>query len=58
MSDLLDAIRLADHPDPESALACLEALDVFDVDADGVHSVEPLLMRSWPHRWSAAADDE
>ncbi len=32
VSDLLDAIKLADHPDPESALACLEALDVFDVD--------------------------
>ena len=58
VSDLLDAIKLADHPDPESALACLEALDVFDVDADGVHSIEPLLMRSWPRRWSAAADDE
>ena len=58
VSDLLDAIKLADHPDPESALACLEALDVFDVDADGVHSIEPLLMRSWPRRWPAAADDE
>ena len=30
VSDLLEAISLADHPDPESALACLDALnDVF-----------------------------
>ena len=58
VSDLLDAIKLADHPDPESALACLEALDVFDVDAAGVHSVEPLLMRCWPYGRSAAVGDE
>jgi len=49
VSDLLDAIKFADHPDPESALACLDAFDVFDVDAAGVHSIEPLLMRCWPY---------
>jgi hypothetical protein len=46
VSDLLEAIRLADYPDPESALACLGALAVFDVDKAGVRSVEPLL-RCW-----------
>lgn len=34
---------------PESALACLDSLNLFDVDAGGVHSVEPLLMRCWPY---------
>ena len=58
VSDLLDAIKLANHPDPESALACLDALDVFDVDAAGVHSVEPLLMRCWPYGRSTAVGDE
>jgi hypothetical protein len=47
VSDLLDAIRLADHPEPEAALSCLEALAIFDVDATGLHSVEPLLARCW-----------
>ena len=46
VSDLLDAIKFANHPDPESALACLDALDVFEVDTAGGDSVEPLLMRS------------
>jgi hypothetical protein len=58
VSDLLDAIKFADHPDPESALACLDALDVFDVDAAGVHSVEPLLMRSWPYGRPTPIGDE
>jgi hypothetical protein len=58
VSDLLEAIRLADHPDPESALACLDALGVFDVEAAGMHCAEPLLARCWPHRRSAAVDDE
>ena len=58
VSDLLEAISLANHPDPESALACLDALAVFDVDAAGVHSVEPLLVRCWPHRRPASAGDE
>ena len=58
VSDLLDAIKFANHPDPESALACLDALDLFDVDPAGVHSVEPLLMRSWPYGRSAAVGDE
>lgn len=48
VSDLLDAIRLAGYPASESALACLDALAVFDVDAAGVHRVEPLLARCWP----------
>ncbi len=58
VSDLLEAIKLADHPDPESALACLDALDVFDVDAAGVHGVEPLLMRCWPYGRPTVASDE
>ncbi len=58
VSDLLEAISLTDHPDPESALACLDALDVFDVDAGGVHSVEPLLMRCWPYGRPAPVGDE
>jgi hypothetical protein len=58
VSYLLEAIGLADHPDPESALACLDALAVFDVDAAGVHRVEPLLVQCWPYRRSAAVGDE
>jgi hypothetical protein len=57
VSDLLEAIRLADHPDPDSALACLEALAVFDLDEAGLHHVEPLLMRSWPYWRPTAASD-
>ena len=58
VSDLLDAIGLAEHPDPESALACLEALAVFDVDTDGLSSVEPLLARCWPYRRLIAVNDD
>jgi hypothetical protein len=58
VSDLLEAVRLADHPDPESALACLDALAVLDVDAMGVHRVEPLLAHCWPYRRLAAVGDE
>ncbi len=58
VSDLLEAIRLTDHPDPESALACLDAFSVFDLDAVGVHRVEPLLVRCWPYRRPTAVDDE
>jgi hypothetical protein len=58
VSDLLEAIGMADHPDPDSALACLEALAVFDVDPAGVHRVEPLLARCWPHRQSIAVGDD
>ena len=58
VSYLLEAIRLADHPDPEAALACLDALAVFDVDTAGVHRVEPLLVRCWPYRRPTAIGDE
>jgi hypothetical protein len=58
VSYLLEAIGLADHPGPESALACLDALAVFDVDEAGVHHVEPLLVQCWPYRRSAAVGDE
>jgi hypothetical protein len=58
VSDLLEAIGLADHPDPEAALACLDALAVFDVDAAGAHRVEPLLVRCWPYRRPTAVRDE
>lgn len=58
VSDLFEAMRLADHPDPDAALACLEALAVFDVDAAGMHYVEPLLVRCWPYWRPAAASDE
>jgi hypothetical protein len=58
VSDLLEAIRLADHPHPDSGLACLEALAVFDMDLDGAHRVEPLLARCWLSRRPTAVGDE
>jgi hypothetical protein len=40
--------------DPETAVACLQALGVFDVDfdvdEDGRYQLDPLLVRCWPHR--------
>jgi len=58
VSDLLDAIKFAEHPDPESALACLDALAVFDVDTDGCRSVESVLARCWPYRRLTPASDD
>jgi hypothetical protein len=49
LADLVAAASMAvDDPDP--AVACLQALGVFDVDNDGVYRPEPLLVRSWQHR--------
>ncbi|HET9894101.1 MAG TPA: hypothetical protein VFQ44_04150 [Streptosporangiaceae bacterium] len=58
VSDLQEAIALSGHPDPGSALACLDALDVFDVDDTGRHSVEQTLMRCWPYREQPVSSDE
>jgi hypothetical protein len=48
--DLLDAIRLSGHSEPEAALSCLEALALFDAEEDGTYSVEGLVARCWPYR--------
>ncbi len=58
VSDLLEAIALSDVSDTESALACLDALAVFDVDAAGLHTVEPLLFRCWSHSSPTAVTRE
>lgn len=58
ISDLLEAIKLADHPDPDSILACLQALSVFDMSEDGTYRVERVLERSWPHRWPIMDSEE
>ena len=58
VSDLLEAIALSGHPDPGSAFACLDALDVFDVDDTGRHSVERTLVRCWPYRERPVSSDE
>ncbi|MGI8333690.1 hypothetical protein ACRYCC_27390 [Actinomadura scrupuli] len=49
IADLVAAAALA-VDDPDTAVACLQALGVFDVDADGMYRPEPLLVRSWPYR--------
>ncbi|WP_344941202.1 hypothetical protein [Sphaerisporangium flaviroseum] len=36
--------------DPSAAVRCLEALGVFDRDADGAYRLDPLLTRAWPSR--------
>lgn len=36
--------------DPDVAVECLLALQVFDTDADGKFVPEPLLLSCWPHR--------
>ena len=36
--------------EPSTAVECLIALQVFDVDADGKFVPEPLLVRCWPRR--------
>ena len=58
ISDMLEAIKLADHPDPDSMLACLQALSVFDMSEDGTYRVERVLERSWPHRWPIKDGEE
>jgi hypothetical protein len=49
LADLVTAASIA-VDDPETAVACLQALGVFDIDADGNYQLEPLLVRSWPQR--------
>ncbi len=49
LADLVTAASMA-VDDPDTAVACLQALGVFDIDADGKYRLEPLLARSWPHR--------
>jgi hypothetical protein len=58
MSDLLEAIKIAGQPDPDSVLACIQALSVFDVSEDGTYRVERVLERSWPHRWPIADSED
>lgn len=49
LADLVEAASIA-VDDPQTAEACLQALGVFNVDADGKYRLEPLLVRSWPQR--------
>jgi hypothetical protein len=49
LAELVTAASMAVDA-PETAVACLQALGVFDVDADGKYRLEPLLVRSWPRR--------
>lgn len=49
LADLIVAASMA-VDEPDTAVACLQALGVFDVDTDGVYRPEPLLVRSWPQR--------
>jgi hypothetical protein len=49
LADLVEAASIA-VDDPEPAVVCLQALGVFNVDADGKYRLEPLLLRSWPRR--------
>lgn len=58
ISDLLEAIKIAGHSDPDSVLAYLQALSVFDVSEDGTYRVERVLERSWPHRWPIADNED
>ncbi len=49
--DLVEAVDLREaHPDPDTAVACLEALDVFDRTEDDTYRVEPLLALCWRYR--------
>ncbi|RCG32719.1 hypothetical protein DQ384_04370 [Sphaerisporangium album] len=49
--DLVTAAGLTGAcPDPAAAVRCLEALGVFDRDADGAYRLDPLLYRAWPSR--------
>jgi hypothetical protein len=47
-SDLQLAVEMM-SPDP-TAVECLLALQLFDVDASGRFVVEPCLLMAWPHR--------
>lgn len=51
-TDLVDAAELSGLPglDATSTMACLDALGVFDIKADGNYQVSPLIMTCWPHR--------
>lgn len=50
-SELAAAVELQEaHPDPDTAVACLEVLGVFDRAESGTYRVEPLLARCWQHR--------
>jgi hypothetical protein len=49
LADLVVATSMA-VDDPDTAVACLQALGVFDIDNEGMYRPEPLLVRSWPHR--------
>ena len=54
LADLVEIVEVySDHPDPQAAIATLEALGVFDVDEDGAYSMEPLTVRCWPYRRAA-----
>ena len=55
LADLHDAASLAGHLDPPTAVACLDALGVFDVEADGAYRVAPQLVRCWPYRRNLTA---
>ncbi|MGW8439338.1 hypothetical protein ACWGKS_29720, partial [Nocardiopsis sp. NPDC055879] len=49
--DLVEAVVLKDaHPDPHTAVECLDALGVFDRTEGDTYRVEPLLARCWHHR--------
>lgn len=50
-ADLVEAVALKEaHPDPDTAVECLDALGVFDRTEDDTYGVEPLLARCWRHR--------
>jgi hypothetical protein len=55
LADLHDAASLAGHLDPMAAVACLDALGVFDVDEAGTYRVAPLLVQCWPFRRTPTA---
>lgn len=52
LADLITAAEMSGHPQPAAAVAALDALGVFDLGADGVYRVDPLLVRCWPFRRS------
>ena len=50
-ADLVEAVELREaHPDPDTAVACLAELGVFDRAEGDAYRVEPLLARCWQHR--------
>jgi hypothetical protein len=49
LADLIEAASIA-VDDPETAVACLQALGVFNVDTDGKYRLEPMIVRSWQQR--------